>query len=152
MLTAKENEILEVLEAEAGAHGCEIVTLSIVGPANAPILRVYVDAQGGVSFDELASAQAWISPLVEGMDPFVGAYTLEVSSPGVDRPLRTLEHFERFVGEKAHIRAQKPVQERKNFNGVLKGVSANAVKIEVDGEVFEVDLDNIKRANLICEF
>lgn len=152
MLTALEKEILDVLEKEATAHGCEIVTLSVIGPSKAPILRVYVDAAQGVSFDELASAQAWISPILDEMDPFIGTYTLEVSSPGVDRPLRTLEHFDRFEGKKAHILASRPVRDRKNFNGVLKGVFDNCVKIEVDGEIFEIDIDNIKRANLVCEF
>lgn len=152
MLSAIENRILTVLEKEASDHDCEIVTLSVVGPSKTPILRVYVDTENGVGFEDLTKAQSWISPLVEEMDPFVGAYTLEVSSPGVDRPLRTLEHFERFKGKKAHIRVQHAIDDRKNFNGVLLGVDQNNVMIDVDGEKFSIDLENIKRANLVCEF
>ena len=100
MLTHKEQSLLDALEPRAVAEGLEIVTLEVVGAKKAPTIRVYIDTDHGVGFDELSSAQSWMGDLMDEIDPFPGAYTLEVSSPGIDRPLRTPEHFERFAGEK----------------------------------------------------
>ena len=104
MLTAKEKKLLAALEPHAAEEGVEIVTVEIVGSKKAPTIRVYVDAPEGVSFDVLASSQAWINKIMDEIDPFPGAYMLEVSSPGIDRPLRTLEHFARFIGEQAVVK------------------------------------------------
>lgn len=87
MLTAKEKSLLSALEPRAASEGVEIVTLEIVGSKKAPTIRVYIDAAGGISFDELARTQAWVGDVMDELDPFPGAYMLEVSSPGIDRPL-----------------------------------------------------------------
>ena len=99
MLSAKEQQLLDALSPTAEAQGIEIVTVDIVGSKKAPTIRVYIDCEGGVGFDELASAQEWINALMDEIDPFPGAYTLEGSSPGFDRPLRTKRHFQRFAAE-----------------------------------------------------
>ena len=87
MLTAKEKSLLSALEPRAASEGVEIVTLEIVGSKKAPTIRVYIDAAGGISFDELARTQAWVGDVMDELDPFPGAYMLEVSSPGI-RPHR----------------------------------------------------------------
>ena len=84
MLTAKEKSLLSALEPRAASEGVEIVTLEIVGSKKAPTIRVYIDAAGGISFDELARTQAWVGDVMDELDPFPGAYMLEVSSPGID--------------------------------------------------------------------
>ena len=86
MLTAKEKSLLSALEPRAASEGVEIVTLEIVGSKKAPTIRVYIDAAGGISFDELARTQAWVGDVMDELDPFPGAYMLEVSSPGLDGP------------------------------------------------------------------
>ena len=148
MLTRKEQMLLDVLEPQAAANGIELVTLEIVGAKKSPTIRVYIDTEHGVSFDELSSAQAWINDVMDEIDPFPGAYMLEVSSPGIDRPLRTLEHFERFAGETAVVKTVSPIQGRSNFTGTLKGTDGVNVIVECDGEVFEIPHDAIKRANV----
>lgn len=151
MLSDFENKLCLELEERLQGSDFEIVTLSVVGPKNAPVLRIYIDVEGGVSFEELSRAQAEITPIIEDIDPFVGAYTLEVSSPGIDRPLRKLNDFDRFAGSKAHLRIQHPISNRRNFNGMLKGTNGEDVLIEVEGKTYEISFDNIKRANLIGE-
>ena len=89
MLGKKEQQLLDALAPRAAEEGVEIVTVEVAGAKKAPTIRVYIDVEGGVSFDELSAAQAWINDLMDELDPFPGAYTLEVSSPGIDRPLRT---------------------------------------------------------------
>ena len=148
MLTAKEKELLDALEPSAEESGIEIVTIEIVGSKKAPTIRVYIDHPDGVSFDVLSSAQSWINTIVEELDPFPGAYMLEVSSPGIDRPLRTLEHFQKFAGETVTIKLAHPVEERSNWTGVLKGTEDNQVLLEVEDNIVSLPYDAIKRARV----
>lgn len=150
MLTAKEQQLLDALSPKAAEEGIEIVTVDIVGSKKAPTIRVYIDCKGGVGFDELSSAQAWINDLMDAIDPFPGAYTLEVSSPGIDRPLRTLEHFQRFTGEKAHVVLTQPLDSRTKYTGKLAGVDGDAVLLDVDGVTEAIPYDIIKKAHIIA--
>ena len=148
LLTRKEQSLLDALELRALAEGIEIVSLEIVGAKKSPTIRVYIDTEQGVSFDELSSAQAWINEIMDDIDPFPGAYMLEVSSPGIDRPLRTPEHFERFTGENVVIKTTSPVEGRSSFSGELLGIQGDVVRVDVDGTVFDVPYEAIKRANV----
>lgn len=150
MLTAKEKMLLDALEPRAAQEGVEIVDIEIAGAKKAPVIRVYIDTPDGVSFDELSAAQAWIGDIFDEIDPFPGAYTMEVSSPGIDRPLRTHEHFTRFAGGKASIRTTNPIDGRANFKGVMS-VDGDDILINVDGTEYCIPFDQIKRANLIGE-
>lgn len=148
MLTAKEQSLFDALAPQAAALGIEIVTVEIVGAKKSPIIRVYIDSSGGISFDELSSSQAWINEVMDRIDPFPGAYTLEVSSPGIDRPLRTLEHFTRFAGEAAVIKTREPLQGRSKWTGKLIGVEDGNVLLEVDEVVEGIPFSIICRAHL----
>ncbi|WP_349665500.1 ribosome maturation factor RimP [Adlercreutzia murintestinalis] len=150
VLTAKEKMLLDALEPRAVQEGVEIVDIEIVGAKKAPTIRVFVDTPDGVSFDVLSSAQAWIGDLLDEVDPFPGAYTMEVSSPGIDRPLRTLQHFQRFAGSTVRIRTCEPVDGRANFKGVLS-VEGDVLQIEDGGETFRIPFSTVKKANLIGE-
>lgn len=149
MVTDFEQKLIDCLEEEATSRDTEIVTVSVVGPKNSPICRVYIDMPGGVSFDELSVAQDWISDSIEELDPFSGAYTLEVSSPGIDRPLRTLDHFKRFVGEKVKLKTSMPISDRRNFIGDMTSVNDDEIELNCEGEVFKIAFDNVKKANLV---
>ena len=148
MLTGKEKLLLEALEPIAAEKGIEIVTVEVVGARKAPTIRVYIDTPDGVSFDELASAQEWINALMDDIDPFPGAYTLEVSSPGIDRPLRTPAHFDRFAGEEARVVLRGPVNGRAKWTGPLLGLRDGSVALSVDGTEVAFPLETIKRANV----
>lgn len=150
MLGKKEQQLLDALAPRASENGVEIVTVEIAGAKKAPTIRVYIDTPDGVSFDELSSAQAWINELMDRIDPFPGAYTLEVSSPGIDRPLRTPEHFARFVGETAVVKTVSPVDGRSSFTGAIAAADEDGIQLEVDGAPAPVALayDNMKRAHL----
>lgn len=149
MLTTKEKAILDRLEDRAAFEDVEVVSVEVVGAKRAPTIRVYIDNEHGISFDELARSQAWISDIMDEMDPFPGAYTLEVSSPGIDRPLRTPEHFQRFSGETVNIKTDIPVDGRSSFTGTLLGYHNLNVSIEVDTlGTLDIPYDHIKRARL----
>lgn len=148
MLTGKEKKLLEALEPTAREEGVEIVSLEVTGARKAPTIRVYIDTDHGVGFDELSSAQAWINDIMDEIDPFPGAYMLEVSSPGIDRPLRTPEHFERFVGERAVVKTSAPVEGRSNFTGTIVSATDELVTLDCDGDEYDIPFAQVKRANL----
>lgn len=147
MLGKKEQQMLDALTPRAEQEGVEIVTVEVVGAKKAPTIRVFIDTPDGVSFDELTSSQAWINDIMDELDPFPGAYTLEVSSPGIDRPLRTSEHFARFAGDTAVLKTQ-PVDGRSNWTGTIKGADGDAVTLDVDGAEVRIPMNSIKRAHL----
>ena len=154
MLTDKEKMLLDALEPRAEQEGVEIVTVEIVGARKSPTIRVYIDTPDGVSFDELSSAQSWIDAIVEAIDPFPGAYMLEVSSPGIDRPLRTPAHFASRIGEEATIRTTAKIDGRATFTGTILAADDESVGISCEGETFDIPFTAIKRANLkgVIEF
>ena len=148
MLSHKEQQLLDALAPIAGQKGVEIVTVEVVGSRKSPTIRVYIDTPDGVGFDELASAQEWINDLMDRIDPFPGAYMLEVSSPGIDRPLRTREHFERFAGETAVVVLSGPYNGRAKWTGKLRGMDGDEVLLEVDGIEERLPYEDIKKANI----
>lgn len=148
MLSKKEQQLLDALASRSAAEGVEIVTVEVVGAKKAPTIRVFIDTEDGVSFDELSSSQAWINEIMDELDPFPGAYTLEVSSPGIDRPLRTPEHFARFAGDTAVVKTVSPQNGRSAFTGVIERADSDEVILDVDGTTVNIPLTNIKRAHL----
>ncbi|ACV21975.1 ribosome maturation factor RimP [Slackia heliotrinireducens] len=151
MLSAKEAELLASLEPRAQQEGMEIVTIEIVGSRKAPTIRVYLDTPEGVTFDDIAAAQVWVNEIVEEIDPFPGAYTLEVSSPGIDRPLRTPEHFARFAGEDVYVMTAKPFDGQSRFNAQLNGFDeeSGCVLIGLEsGEELAIALNDVKKAHV----
>lgn len=148
MLTKKEQGLIEALEGRASAEGVEIVTLEVVGAKKSPTIRVYIDTDHGVGFDELSAAQAWINEIMDEIDPFPGAYMLEVSSPGIDRPLRTREHFERFAGEQVVVKSTGPIAGRSSFTGTLVGMRGDDVVVQGESEEFSIPYDAVKKANV----
>ena len=148
MLTHKEQSLFAALAPQAQQKGIEIVTVEVTGSKKSPTVRVYIDTDHGVGFDELSEAQSWINETMERIDPFPGAYMLEVSSPGVDRPLRTPEHFNRFAGQTAVVSTAKGIDVRSRFCACI--VSADDEKLVLDdaGKMIEIPFELIKRAHL----
>lgn len=146
----KTDTLIEALEPLAQDHGLDLVTVEVAGTRKNPILRVFLDTlEGGITLDQLAEAQEWVDAKVEEVDPFQDAYTLEVSSPGIDRPLRKRSDYERFAGEDAVVYLKKG-EARSKYAGVLRGLEKDAVVLEMeDGAREHVPFERIKRANII---
>ncbi len=115
------------------------------------LLRIYIDGQDGIGVDDCQKVSYQVSGLLDVEDPIPGHYTLEVSSPGLDRPLFTAEHFERFAGHKVKLRLSIPVEGRRKFSGLLQGMQDGEVVIELDGEELRVPLDEVEMARLVPE-
>lgn len=149
MKTKNLEELILALEPAAAKHGFEIVDAEILGSSKSPILRIYIDKEDGIDLDDISQAQQdWLEPIVDYVDPIQGNYMLEVSSPGIDRPLRTREHFERFAGEEVKITAE-PIDGRKRFSGTLIGIEDDMVIVESEGDRFSIALDSIQKAKVL---
>ena len=151
MLSSKEASLLAALEPRAADEGIEIVTVEVVGSRKAPTIRVYLDTPEGISFEEITTAQAWVNEIMDELDPFPGAYTLEVSSPGIDRPLRTPEHFARFAGDEVYVMTTSPIDGRSRFTARLGGFDEQTGCVELsmeDGSKIDVPLGDIKKAHV----
>ncbi len=116
------------------------------------MLRVYIDHENGISVDDCADVSHQVSAVLDVEDPIVGLYTLEVSSPGLDRPLFTEAHYERYLGQVAEIRLRSPLDGRRKYKGHLLSVRDGQVVIEVDGVEYSLALDNIEKAHLVHEW
>jgi len=116
------------------------------------VLRVYIDHEKGITLDDCSAVSHQLSGVLDVEDPLPGQYDLEVSSPGLDRPLFTAEHFERFRGHKARLKLAERQEGRRNFAGVIDGVRDDEVLLTIDGETRVFPLSMIESAHLVPEF
>jgi ribosome maturation factor RimP len=151
----RKEEIVEKVRAIAAplaaGEGLELVDVELAGAGGRTTLRLYIDRAGGVSLDDCTSVSRAVSAALDVEDPIEGAYDLEVSSPGLDRPLRMPEHFQKFAGEEVRIKAYGPLPElenRKTFHGTLRGFEQGRVLVEVDGKLFRVPHEQIAKAHV----
>lgn len=148
------DKILELASPPIEAAGYELVALEWKREPGGWVVRVYVDRPGGVGHEDCARVSRELSALFDVHDVIPHAYHLEVSSPGLDRPLRTLEHFRRFQGQRAKVRLVHGVEGRRNFTGTISGVveAAGKVVLDVDGREWAIPLDDLDKANLEYKF
>lgn len=143
--------ITGLLAPAAEEHALELVLLELAGSARNPVVRVYLDREGGIGIDDIAQANKWLKALLDVVPAYEGGYTLEVSSPGIERPLVTLAHFERFAGSDAHVSVSPEIAGRKRFTGTITGVEGADVLFDVDGTTIRVPLRTITKARLRAE-
>ena len=139
----------ELLEPVAESRGFELVAVEQAGGRHTPIIRVLLDREGGIDLDAVCDANDWVSAAIEEADPIPGPYTLEVSSPGVDRPLRKREDFVRFAGETTTVKT-KPTGRpgRSAWTGMLLGIEGDDVVLEVDGERVAIPFETVQKARI----
>ncbi len=144
-------DLSELFEPVVESMGYELVGVEFIGGGHGT-LRVYIDREQGVSVDDCAAISHQVSGILDVEEPIQQSYDLEISSPGIDRPLFKLADYERFAGRTAKIKLAVALEGRKNFKGELRGVAdSKRVKIEVDGQCFDLPYADIARANLVGE-
>lgn len=148
-------EILAALEARAGAHGVDVVDVEVVGATKNPCVRVRIDHADEqaptISLDEVAEQTGWIGEVLDEIDPLPSSYTLEVSSPGLARPLRRERDFVRFSGNEVQL-TTTALEGRRKFTGELLGMEDGNVCLLVDGERVRVPLDEVKKCTIKPDF
>ena len=140
--------LIGLVEPLAGRLGYELVDLEYGAGRGNGIVRVFIDAAAGVGVDDCERVSREISALFDGEDPIPVAYTLEVSSPGFDRVLRTREHFGRFVGSRVFVELKEPRDGRRRYTGELLAVDDEGIALAVDRERVAVAFAEIGRARL----
>lgn len=147
-----KDKLLELLAPEVAALGYELVELDAPAAGGSGTLRIYIDREEGIGLDDCERVSHRVSGLLDVEDPIPGHYVLEVSSPGLDRPLRTEEHFRRQAGQLAKIVLVAGRPGRRRYKGSIVGANDGMVEIEVDGERIALSLSDIESARLVPEF
>jgi ribosome maturation factor RimP len=152
------NKVSEVSQPVVEGQGYELVDVEWKHENGQWVLRVFIDRREGaadphVSLEDCVNVSHELSAVLDVSEVIAPAYSLEVSSPGLNRPLKKEADFRRFVGQNAKIRTKHPVGEtRRNFAGKLVAVDAGKVRIDVGDQVCEVPVDDVEKANLVYEF
>jgi ribosome maturation factor RimP len=148
-----ENRLQEIAEQVAIDHGVELVHAEVVGPEHRPTVRVFIDKPGGVTHEDCSEVSLHLDTILDVEDPIHSAYTLEVSSPGLERGLYKRSDFERFAGSFAKMKTRSPIYGQRNFRGRLIGVDGEDLLFEdrTSGRV-RVPLETIAKANLEIDF
>jgi len=145
-------EVERLLQPITRSLGLETVDVQVAGESQRTVLRILVDRpEGGITVEECAKVNEALSRQLDLYDFFPHAYTLEVSSPGLDRPLRTDEEFRRFAGRRAEVLTGEPVGGQRRFRGMLLGVVGDAVVMQVDQRQLAIPKEQIQQARLVVE-
>lgn len=142
--------LVELLEPTVEGMGYELVGVEFDGHQR--VLRVYIDRPEGITVDDCSAVSYQLSGLLDVEDPIPGRYQLEVSSPGMDRPLFKLEHFDRFRGEMARIQLSRPLEGRRRYKARLQGVEGQDVLLLDEETPLRIPYDLIDKARLSPEF
>ena len=147
----QKHPLQDLLEPVITGLGYEVVRILTIGQKN-PTLQIMIDRLDGkdITVEDCATVSRTVSTVLDEKDPIKDQYSLEVSSPGLDRPLTKIEHFKRFSGYEARIETAVEVEKRKRFKGVLGNVDEqNRIHIDVDGTDYAIAFDDISKAKLI---
>ena len=147
-----EQRLTEILDAPVVALGYELWGIEFIRAGKHSTLRVYIDHANGISVDDCAEASHQVSALLDVEDPITTEYYLEVSSPGMDRPLLKPEHFARYIGQVAAVTLRMAVNNRRKYKGTIKQVEREMITLTVDGKDEILAFANIQQANLIPNF
>jgi ribosome maturation factor RimP len=134
------------------AMGCELWGIDYNSQGKHSFLRIYIEKEEGVGVDDCEKVSRQVSSLMDVEDPISGQYTLEVSSPGMDRPLYNLEHYQRFIGENVAVKLNRAFEQRKSFKGILVAVEDDEVVVRVDDEEYLLPFELIEKANVVPSF
>lgn len=147
-----EEKLQDLLQGSVEDLGCELWGIECQRAGRFLTVRLYIDKEGGVTVDDCADVSRQVSAILDVEDPIADKYNLEVSSPGLDRPLFTLSQFERFVGKEIAVHLRIPVQDRRKWQGKLEKIENDMLTLIVDGQPQVLVFGNVQKANVIAKF
>ncbi|MCX6624307.1 MAG: ribosome maturation factor RimP [Acidobacteria bacterium] len=152
--TAVVDKIRAIADRVGGSEGIEIVDLQLLGGGRARTLRMFIDKPGGVTHEDCQNISHQVGTILDVEDVVPGgSYTLEVSSPGVERKLQTPRDFERVVGQKVKVSLREPVENQKYWEGILSGCADGILSVDpAPGRSIRIQLEQVERANLKFEW
>jgi len=151
-LATLEQNFQEMLQGAVEDLGCELWGIECQRAGRFMTVRLFIDKEGGVTVDDCADVSRQVSAILDVEDPIADKYNLEVSSPGLDRPLFTLPQFERYIGQDIAVHLRIPVIERRKWQGKLERIEKDMVTLIVDGQEQVLVFGNIQKANVVAKF
>lgn len=144
-----KDELLKLLEPSVEQLGFELADLELKAGGRDGLLRIFIDKAEGIGIEDCEAVSRQVSAILDVEDPLPGNYTLEVSSPGLDRTLTKPDHFRRFMGQDVKVKLRFPLAGRRNFRGALAAADEDRIEVEVDGELHSLPLATIESARLV---
>lgn len=151
MATLEQN-LQEMLQDAVEDLGCELWGIECQRMGRFMTVRLFIDKEGGVTVDDCADVSRQVSAILDVEDPIADKYNLEVSSPGLDRPLFTLPQFERYIGQDIAVHLRIPVMERRKWQGKLERIEKDMITLIVDDQEQILVFGNIQKANVVAKF
>ena len=148
MTVTLRERLIALIEPVLVRLGYELVELEYAAGRSQAVVRIFIDKPEGITVEDCERVSREVAALLDVDDPIPTAYTLEVSSPGFDRVLRTAAHFERFVGARVFVELKVPRAGRRRYTGMLQAVNATGIEIEVDKQKVAIPFDEIGKARL----
>ena len=148
-----EQQVVDLIEPTVQAMGYELLGIEFLGQGQHSRLRLFIDKDAGITLEDCEQVSHQVSSLLDVEDPIRGQYSLEVSSPGLDRPLFKLAHFMRFVGQGVKLRLRQPQVGQRNFKGKIAAIEDAVLVLRMDdGAEVKVNVSDVEKANLVPEF
>ncbi|MEP0200601.1 MAG: ribosome maturation factor RimP [Halioglobus sp.] len=147
-MAGKEQKMQIMLEPTIEALGFELWGIEHISQGRHSVLRVYIDSDNGIGVEDCAAVSQQVSAILDVEDPITGEYTLEVSSPGMDRLLFKLEQYSGYIGEQIEMRLRTPFEGRRKFKGVLKGIEGEDVVVHVDDHEYLLPFSAVDKARV----
>lgn len=147
-----EQKLEELLQDSVADLGCELWGIECQRAGRFMTVRLFIDKEGGVTVEDCADVSRQVSAVLDVEDPIADKYNLEVSSPGLDRPLFTLPQFERYVGKEIAVHLRIPVADRRKWQGLLEKIEGDMLTLIVDNQPQQFIFSNIQKANVIAKF
>jgi len=151
-MTPALTRVMGLCEPVVQSMGFECVHAELGGGGGRGVLRFFIDGPDGVTVSDCTGVSRQLSAVLDVEDPISGAYTLEVSSPGLNRPLGRFQDFERFTGDQVSLVTAEALDGRRKWSGLISGIRDNLVMLNVDGEDVDIPFDMISRANIEFDY
>ncbi|QEY59510.1 ribosome maturation factor RimP [Pseudomonas sp. C27(2019)] len=151
-MTSKLEQLQDILTPVVEALGYQCWGIEYISQGRHSVLRVYIDHENGILVENCATVSRQLSAVLDVEDPISSEYTLEVSSPGLERPLFTLEQFAAFVGDQVKIKLRSPVEGRRSFQGLIRSVEDQDVVVQMGEFEYLLPIDLIEKANILPNF
>ncbi|MGD8176078.1 ribosome maturation factor RimP [Marinimicrobium sp. ARAG 43.8] len=154
-MASKEEQLYALIAPVVDALECELWGMEYLTQGRYSTLRLYIDRSaenGGVTLEDCERVSRQVSSVMDVEDPITNRYTLEVSSPGLDRPLFTPEQYQRYIGEVIALKTRAPVAGRRKFKGQLRAIEGDSVVLIVDGSEHTLSFGSIEKANVVPRF
>ncbi len=141
----------DIIEPAVTTLGFELVGTQPVNEGHMQVIRVFVDGPNGITIDDCAKISRQIGAVMDVEEPIKGNYRLEVSSPGIQRPLFKLPHYVKYVGQRVKVRLHRPVNNQRNFVGALLSVDGSELSLETDNGIVKVNFEDIQKGRLVVD-